>query len=84
MHQEHGVAGIDPHKQTATIAVVDHRGGLQGCVSFPISADGIEAMLAFSSTPSWFLTGSAWMGRHPSAGRFGVEMNVEIGARASA
>ena len=47
MHQEHGVAGIDPHKQTATIAVVDHRGGLQGCVSFPISADGIEAMLAF-------------------------------------
>jgi transposase len=45
--QQHGVAGIDPHKHTATIAVLDHRGGVLDCRSFAISSDGITELLAF-------------------------------------
>lgn len=47
MEQTHAVAGIDPHKHTATIALVDLRGGLHGTASFPITADGIGDLLAF-------------------------------------
>jgi hypothetical protein len=49
---EHGVAGIDPHKKSATIAVLDRRGGLVGSESFPISEEGIEQLLAFCSGSS--------------------------------
>lgn len=45
--QQHGVAGIDPHKHTATIAVLDHRGGVLDSRSFAISSDGITELLAF-------------------------------------
>jgi transposase len=45
--QQHGVAGIDPHKNTATIAVLDHRGGMIGNESFPITEGGIEQLLTF-------------------------------------
>ena len=31
MVQMHGVAGIDPHKNTATVAVTDSCGGRRGC-----------------------------------------------------
>lgn len=47
MEPEHGVGGIDSHKQTATIALVDGRGGLHSCQSFPITAEGIDALLSF-------------------------------------
>lgn len=47
MGNEHGVAGIDPHKNTATIAVLDHRGGLVDNKSFPITQDGIDELLTF-------------------------------------
>jgi transposase len=43
----HAVAGIDPHKHTATIAVVDSRGGLRDHLSFPVTSGGIEALLGF-------------------------------------
>ena len=44
---EHGVAGIDPHKKSATIAVLDRRGGVVGSESFPISEEGIDRLLTF-------------------------------------
>ena len=44
---EHGVAGIDPHKYSATIAVLDRRGGVVGSESFPISEEGIDQLLTF-------------------------------------
>jgi transposase len=44
---EHGVAGIDPHKNSATIAVLDHRGGIVGSESFPITEEGIDQLLTF-------------------------------------
>lgn len=47
MKQEHGVAGIDPHKNTATIAVLDHRGGVVDNKSFAITEDGIDELLTF-------------------------------------
>jgi transposase len=43
----HAVAGIDPHKHTATIALVDLRGGLHETASFPINEAGMADMLAF-------------------------------------
>lgn len=47
MTHEHGVAGIDPHKNSATVAVLDHRGGVVGNESFPITEDGIDQLLTF-------------------------------------
>lgn len=47
MSQTHGVAGIDPHKKTATVAVVDDCGGRRGCRSFAIDKAGIEELLTF-------------------------------------
>ena len=44
---EHGVAGIDPHKNSATIAVLDRRGGVVGSESFPISEEGLDQLLTF-------------------------------------
>jgi transposase len=44
---EHGVAGIDPHKNSATIAVLDHRGGVAGSESFSITKEGIDQLLTF-------------------------------------
>jgi transposase len=41
------VAGIDPHKNTATIAVVDLQGGVRGRGSFPVTPDGVVEMLGF-------------------------------------
>jgi transposase len=41
------VAGIDPHKHTATIALVDLRGGLHETASFPVTPDGVGDLLAF-------------------------------------
>ena len=68
MEQEHGVAGIDPHKHTATIAVVDQRGGMHGCESFAISESGIENLLAFLLDTELVIDrigveGSAFLGR---------------------
>ena len=47
MTHEHGVAGIDPHKNSATIAVLDQRGGVVGSESFPITEEGIDRLLTF-------------------------------------
>ena len=41
MVQMHGVAGIDPHKNTATVAVIDSCGGRRGSQSFRIDEAGI-------------------------------------------
>jgi hypothetical protein len=42
-----GVAGIDPHKRTFTVAVLDERGGLHGVASFDTSQQGLAAALAW-------------------------------------
>jgi transposase len=44
---EYGVAGIDPHKHSATIAILDHRGGRVDNASFPITEDGMDQLLDF-------------------------------------
>lgn len=46
---EHAVVGIDPHKHTATIAVVDTRGGLRETASFTITPDGVGNLLGLLS-----------------------------------
>ena len=47
MVQMHGVAGIDPHKNTATVAVIDRCGGRRGSQSFRIDEAGIGELLSF-------------------------------------
>lgn len=47
MTHEHGVAGIDPHKSSATITILDHRGGLVSNASFPITEEGVDQLLSF-------------------------------------
>ncbi|MDN5805203.1 MAG: IS110 family transposase, partial [Microlunatus sp.] len=64
----HGVAGIDPHKSTATVAVVDERGGRRGCQSFAIDAAGLEKLLTFLVDSELVIDrvgieGSAFLGR---------------------
>jgi len=68
MDQAHGVAGIDPHKSTATVAVVDNCGGRRGCRSFAIDEAGIEELLTFLIDSELVLDrigieGSAFLGR---------------------
>jgi hypothetical protein len=43
----HAVAGIDPHKNTATIAIIDLQGGRRGHSSFAVTPDGVIEMLEF-------------------------------------
>jgi hypothetical protein len=43
------VAGIDPHKRTFTVAVLDERGGLHGVASFDTSEQGPTG----STWPGW-------------------------------
>jgi transposase len=68
MDQAHGVAGIDPHKNTATVAVIDSCGGRGGCRSFTIDEAGINALLAFLIDSELIIDrvgieGSAFLGR---------------------
>ncbi|GAA2657523.1 IS110 family transposase [Streptomyces spororaveus] len=43
----HGVGGIDPHKHSATLAVVDSHGHLVDVVSVPVTTAGINDLLEF-------------------------------------
>ncbi len=46
MNTTHAVAGIDPHKRTATVAIVDVLGVKVTSLSFPITKSGIDALIA--------------------------------------
>ena len=70
MDQAHGVAGIDPHKSTATVAVVDNCGGRRGCRSFAIDEAGIEELLTFLIDSELVLDRSGSRARPSSAGRW--------------
>jgi transposase len=67
-----GVAGIDAHKHTFTVAVLDGRGGRCGIESFPTSPDGLTDMLALLDSFEFAIgrigvEGSAGLGRHVAA-----------------
>ncbi|UQA92135.1 IS110 family RNA-guided transposase [Streptomyces halobius] len=49
MEARHGVAGIDPHKHSATISLVDRRGEAGEAASFAVTPDGITELLGFLS-----------------------------------
>ena len=64
-----GVAGIDAHKHTFTVAVLDARGGRCGIGSFPTSPDGLAEVLALLDRFEFAIgrigvEGSAGLGRH--------------------
>ena len=66
-HRPLGVAGIDPHKRTFTVAVLDERGGLHGVASFATSEQGLAVALAWLGEVGFDLVrvgveGSAWLG----------------------
>lgn len=65
---EHAVAGIDPHKHTATIAIVDSRGGVRQSASFPVTPQGITELVGLLSDSELVIDrigveGSAGLGR---------------------
>jgi Transposase len=67
-----GVAGIDPHKRTFTVAVLDERGGLHGVASFDTSQQGLAEALAWLDAVEFELDrvgveGSAWLGSQVAA-----------------
>ena len=64
-----GVAGIDAHKHTFTVAVLDGRGGCCAIESFPTAPDGLTDMLALLDSLGFAIgrigvEGSAGLGRH--------------------
>jgi len=68
MSQMHAVAGIDPHKNSATVAVIDSCGCQRGGRSFTIDAAGIEDLLSFLIDSELVIDrvgieGSAFLGR---------------------
>jgi transposase len=52
MNTTHAVAGIDPHKRTATVAVVDVLGVLVTSLSFAVTESGIAELLALLRSTS--------------------------------
>ena len=52
MNTTHAVAGIDPHKRTATVAVVDVLGAVVTSLSFAVSKSGIAELLALLRSTS--------------------------------
>jgi transposase len=47
MDQSWAVAGIDPHKATFTVGVVDERGGCRGIAVFAMTEDGFSELFAW-------------------------------------
>jgi len=68
MTDEANDVGIDPHKHTLTVSVLDCRGGVLGTASFRISGEGHREMEAFVSgfgpVRRWGIEGAASFGRH--------------------
>lgn len=52
MNATHAVAGIDPHKRTATVAVVDVLGAVVTSLSFAVTESGIAELLSLLSSTS--------------------------------
>ena len=42
------VAGVDPHKRTLTVTILDSRGGLLGTRTFKVSGEGHRSMTAWA------------------------------------
>lgn len=69
MADNDAVAGIDAHKHTFTVAVLDGRGGRCGIESFPTAPDGLTEVLALLDSFGFAIgrigvEGSAGLGRH--------------------
>lgn len=64
------VAGIDPHKRTLTVTVLDERGGTLGTRSFKVSGEGHRAMevwaTEFGPLMRIGVEGASALGRHTS------------------
>lgn len=62
------VAGIDPHKRTLTVTVLDERGGVLGARSFKVSGEGHRATearaLEFGPLVRVEVEGASALGRH--------------------
>jgi transposase len=62
------VAGIDPHKRTLTVALLDDRGGVVDTRTFKVSGHGHRAMLGWAAqhghVVTWGVEGASGLGRH--------------------
>ena len=62
------VVGVDPHKRTLTVTVIDARGGMLGSEHFRVSGDGHRALEAwarqYGQIARWGIENAAGWGRH--------------------
>ncbi|MDQ6730493.1 MAG: transposase, partial [Actinomycetota bacterium] len=62
------VVGIDPHKRTLTVTIIDPRGGILASEHFRVSGEGHRELEAwarqFGQVARWGVEGSASWGRH--------------------
>ena len=62
------IAGVDPHRASVTVAVLDERGGLAGTASFAAGRVGFTQMLewvtGFGPVDRWGIEGATGLGRH--------------------
>ena len=62
------VAGVDPHKRTLTVTILDSRGGLLGTRTFKVSGEGHRSMTAWAdqlgTVRVWGVEGASSLGRH--------------------
>ncbi|GAA1630647.1 IS110 family transposase [Actinoplanes couchii] len=61
------IIGVDPHKRSATIEVIDQRERVQGKGRFGTDSDGYQAMLAAGrkhGVRTWAVEGCSGIGRH--------------------
>lgn len=62
------VVGIDPHKRTLTVTIIDPRGGILASEHFRVSGEGHRELEAwarqFGQIARWGVEGSASWGRH--------------------
>src|SRR4051794_23170376 len=60
--------GVDPHKHTLTLSVLDATGAILGTAVFKVSGDGHRAMEAFACgfgpVRTWAIEGASGFGRH--------------------
>ena len=64
------IVGVDPHRKSVTVAVLDERGGLAGTASFVARRVGFTQMLAwvtgFGPVDRWGVEGATGLGRDVS------------------
>ncbi|WP_353081100.1 hypothetical protein [Tessaracoccus lapidicaptus] len=67
MQHQHVVIGMDPHKRSVTVEVMDADEAIHGHARFGTDTQGFECLLGFAKAwpdRTWAIEGCAGIGRH--------------------